>query len=367
MWAGAVIASVLWLAGAGSADPEPLLKQAIALHQQGKAEQAVPLYEDYLRQKPASVLANANLGAALASLGRYEAAVERYRKALEQAPGNQAIRLNLGLAYYKQTLLDEAIVEFQKVLAAQPSNHQAALLLADAWLNIGENQKVVDLLSPVDQRNPTDQAVSYLLGTALIRTGDIERGQVVVDRILRNGESPEALLLLASVQLAGTANKDAIGNIERALKLNPRLPGGWTVYGLARLNDGNPEGAKEAFLHELQNNPNDFESHLQVGALFRVEQNYDEARNHFEKASQLRPRSIALKYQVGALEMATGHLEQSRELLEACTREAPSFVEAHVSLATLYYRMKRKEDGDRERSIVEKLNAEVQKKELKRQ
>jgi hypothetical protein len=35
-------------------------------------------------------------------------------------------------------------------------------------------------------------------------------------------------------------------------------------------------------------------------------------------------------------------------------------VGAHVSLATVYYRLKRKADGDRERATVLKLNAESQ-------
>jgi hypothetical protein len=33
-------------------------------------------------------------------------------------------------------------------------------------------------------------------------------------------------------------------------------------------------------------------------------------------------------------------------------------LEAHVSLAQVYYRLKRKADGDRERTLVQKLKAE---------
>jgi hypothetical protein len=43
-------------------------------------------------------------------------------------------------------------------------------------------------------------------------------------------------------------------------------------------------------------------------------------------------------------------------------RDIPSYIDAHVLLATTYYRLKRKEDGDRERQIVEKLTAEAQAK-----
>jgi hypothetical protein len=49
--------------------------------------------------------------------------------------------------------------------------------------------------------------------------------------------------------------------------------------------------------------------------------------------------------------------------LEAIVKDSPQFTEAHVSLATVYYRLKRKEDGDRERAIVQKLNAEAQARE----
>jgi Tfp pilus assembly protein PilF len=46
--------------------------------------------------------------------------------------------------------------------------------------------------------------------------------------------------------------------------------------------------------------------------------------------------------------------------LESIVKEAPQFTEAHVSLATAYYRLKRPGDGNRERQIVQKLTAEAQ-------
>jgi hypothetical protein len=48
--------------------------------------------------------------------------------------------------------------------------------------------------------------------------------------------------------------------------------------------------------------------------------------------------------------------------LESLVKDAPDFVEAHVMLATVYYRLKRKADGDRHQAIVNKLNAERQAK-----
>ena len=46
--------------------------------------------------------------------------------------------------------------------------------------------------------------------------------------------------------------------------------------------------------------------------------------------------------------------------LEQIVSESPKFLEAHVTLSTLYYRLKRKTDGNREREIVQTLTAERQ-------
>ena len=46
-------------------------------------------------------------------------------------------------------------------------------------------------------------------------------------------------------------------------------------------------------------------------------------------------------------------------MLESVAKEAPDAVEVHVQLATAYNRLKRKDDADRERAIVDRLNAEA--------
>jgi Tfp pilus assembly protein PilF len=74
----------------------------------------------------------------------------------------------------------------------------------------------------------------------------------------------------------------------------------------------------------------------------------------------VRPGDAAVRYQLATLDLQEGQTEEARTELEKLTREIPQFVEAHVSLATAYYRLKRKEDGDKERATVLRLNAEKQ-------
>jgi len=59
----------------------------------------------------------------------------------------------------------------------EPANRQSLFLLADCYVRLGQNKDVVALLDPVYQKDPNDQAFQYALGTALIRTGNLSRGE----------------------------------------------------------------------------------------------------------------------------------------------------------------------------------------------
>ena len=72
----------------------------------------------------------------------------------------------------------------------------------------------------------------------------------------------------------------------------------------------------------------------------------------------MRPGDLRVLYQQAVIDLAEGKFEPARATLERVLKEAPQFVEAHVSLAQVYYRLQRKDDGDRERLIVRKLKAE---------
>jgi tetratricopeptide (TPR) repeat protein len=356
----ALLAWPVWTAVGQPPAAEAILRHAVELHQAGDVEGAIREYRSYLKQAPANAMARSNLGAALARAGRYDEAIAEYRQALKQQPDNLPVRLNLGLAYYKAAEISQAATEIAKVVGKQPENRQATLLLADCDLRLGENKKVIELLSPIEKESPDDKAVIYLLGTALIRDEQTARGQLLVDRILRDGDSAEARLLLGATKMNVRDFAGALEDLKKSVELNPSLPDVYSYYGMALAATGDTPGAAVAFQKELESNPNDFDANLQLGVLRKQEQNYEDARRCFERALGVRPGHAAVRYQLATLDLLAGDTGAARVKLEQLTKEAPQFVEAHVSLATVYYRLQRKQDGDRERAIVLKLNAEKQ-------
>jgi tetratricopeptide (TPR) repeat protein len=119
-------------------------------------------------------------------------------------------------------------------------------------------------------------------------------------------------------------------------------------------NDDNA-GAKAAFRLALEQDANDFEANLRLGAILRMQNEHAAALPYIEKALRLRPASLPARYQKAALLVAMGRLEEALPLLEALVEESPSFTEAHLQLAQVYFRLGRREDGQRQRAIVLEL------------
>jgi Tfp pilus assembly protein PilF len=72
----------------------------------------------------------------------------------------------------------------------------------------------------------------------------------------------------------------------------------------------------------------------------------------------VRPGDLPTRFQIASIALARQETVAATRLLEAIVAEAPAFLEAHVALATAYYRQQRKVEGDRERAVVERLTEE---------
>ena len=234
--------------------------------------------------------------------------------------------------------------------------HTVKPILADCQVRLANT--AIELLSPLADADSTNRTIAYLLGSALISQGDLTKGQQVIDRVFRDDDSAEARLLMGSILLAADEAQNALKEFQRAIELNPKLPGiqGW--YGRALMRLGDSERAKNAFKTELASNANDFESNLYIGVLYRQDRQTAQALTYLSKAARLRPRDQYACYHLSPLTRKTPEI--TRPLLEGAKEHGDS--PKLVLLASAHYRLKRKEDGDRENAIVQKLNAEQQAK-----
>ena len=362
-----VIAAIVLASGRRSgAQDLASFNNAAALQNSGRFEEAAAEYGRFLQAHPDNVEARSNLGVVLMRLGRYEDAIAAYQAALATAPSNVTVRLNLGLAFYKSERLAEAVAEFTRVLTERPENLQARYLAADCQLRLDHPAEVIELLAPLEKSAADDPMLSYLLGMAYLSTKQTEKGQLLIDRILRHGDSAEAQVMMGVAKRGAGDLKGAAEDLKRAVEINPDLPGVRVMYAQALLEAGNPDLARGEFEAELRRNPLDFDANLYMGLLLKTDQDYDGALRHFNRALGVRPGDLRTRNQIASVALARRDTAMAIEMLEAIVKEAPSYIEAHVALATAYYRLQRKADGDSERAIVERLNQEKEAKERTR-
>ncbi len=250
-------------------------------------------YRACLAVEPSRGDIRSNLGAVLSKMGQYEAAIREYQEALKTAPPEMSspLRFNLALAYYKSFQIPAAAVELEALHLAQPGDLNLAVLLADCRLRMGEFQKAVDAVAPLEAAHLDEPALNYVLGMAFIRLGRVDEGKVRVDRILRQGDTAEGHFLLGSALFGAGDYPAAVTELNKAAQLNPDVPSLQSYVGQALLFTGDAEGAVKAFRKELAGNPNDYDANFRLASILARRGEDAEARQLLERATQVRPGS----------------------------------------------------------------------------
>lgn len=337
-----------------------VFKRAAELQAAGQFEAAVAAYQEFLAVQPQNIEALSNLGVVYVQLGRFDEAIASYRKALELSYLNVPIRMNLALAYYKAARYAEAIPEFDAVLGTNPGQPNVLLLKGDCLVQRGDYAGAVSLLAPLESSMGHERVFNYVYGMALLQNEQTTEGLAQIDRILKDGDSPEAHLMLGLSHRTAGDFATARDEFKKAVDANPELPLAHSLYGQALLSTGDRDGARAAFEAELGSNPADFDAHLYLGVILKEDQRLDEAERHFARALQLRPGDPGVRYQLATVRLGRNENDKALALLEPLVKESPTFIEARVSLATVYYRLRRKNDGDRERTAVDELTKAAQ-------
>jgi tetratricopeptide (TPR) repeat protein len=366
---------LVWVLGLGPAsaqDPSgaQALSRAVELHESGHYSEAITEYQSYLKLHPEAVAVRSNLGAALSHEGRYAEAIQEYQQALAAEPTNYEIRFNLGLAYYKMGEVKQALKEFEAVYSIQPAGdaerRRVVQLLSECYLRQGDDERVVALLNPVADTDPHDLTTAYLLGTALLHQGQDERGALMIERILRNGDTAEARMLMAFTRMKADDKKGAAEEVDRAIALNPNLAEAYSLRGRLAYVAADLDGAETAFRKALALDPTAFDPLLWLGTLLREEGKLPEARSRLEQANHLRPKEITVRYQFALLCSDEGDDRRAAALLKEIITDAPEYTEAHRSLSTICFRLGRAGEGRQERKIAEELDAAIQARDQER-
>ena len=340
--------------------PDQLLKRAVELQQAGDLEGAIEQYEAFLALYPQAAAVRFTLGDAYGQAGRFEKAIAHYEQALQSGDLTDptAARLILGWTYFQAEEFEKARDLLSGIVQERPENREALQLLASSHFRLGEGEKVIELLSPLEPELGESPELAYLVGVALVENGQVERGAPLVETGLQQTDSAEVRFMLGRALLEKGDYFGAASQLERATALDPRVPSLNATYGKLLRTMTRHDEANEAFLRELEINPDDYDSNLFHGMyLSENEQKYDEALACFERALRTRPGDAGVRFQIGLVYNYANRIEEALQTVKEVVEELPDFLDGQVTLTGLYYRLGREEDAERHRVAAEGLRA----------
>ncbi|HKD59438.1 MAG TPA: tetratricopeptide repeat protein [Terracidiphilus sp.] len=361
-----IFALALGTASAQTAKPAPMteaddyMRRGIAAQQQHDLNAAIDDYRKALAINPALAEARANLGAALSAVGRFDEAIQEDKKALASAPGNIGVRMNLGLAYYKKGDMENAHTAFATVHAARPQDVAAAVLLGYTDIKMGKSNEAAAMLTPLEGGHESNMDLEYVLAFALIDSGEETAGLPRMEKVAKTTRSADAWFIAGSARLRRREFHEARADLDAAIDLHGDFPGLYTMAGQARDALGDTEAAQPAFEQALKQDPKDFTANLYLGTMRLKQRDLESARPMLELALQLQPANSMARLQMAKLNGMTGKYAEAATTLEELEKADPNWIDPHIELAAIYYKLHRPDDGKRERDIVQRIEARQQ-------
>jgi predicted O-linked N-acetylglucosamine transferase (SPINDLY family) len=160
----------------------------------GHFAEAETLYRQYLQRHPLQVEACYNLGLALHQQGRLDDAIACYRQALKLAPGLVEAHQNLGHAFHTQTRLSDAAKSYRQALALKPEHAELHNNLANVLKDMGQLDQAITHYEQALALNPNHAMAYNNLGNVFKDLGLLDEAIASFEKALQlNPEQLESL------------------------------------------------------------------------------------------------------------------------------------------------------------------------------
>ena len=277
--------------------------------QAGRLRDAVSEAEDLLKQSPDNLDARRMLGRIYTRMigdtqqGRInevmlKSATEQYQKITEKEPKDAESWVILGRLHRVANNSVEAEKAYQQALAAEPDNEDALTGLAMMYSDLGDNKRAIEKLKAATDHSPNEHT----------------------------------LAALANAYEQSRDYKNAADALQRALAIAPDNSRLKRALAQDLLLSENYDEALKLFTELTAEDPKDAQLRLRISEVYRAKRDWTKARESIDKAKQLDPDSMEVRYDEVNLFEAEGRPEQAiaalKSLLDETARSKYSAAES---------------------------------------
>lgn len=323
------------------------LRQGVALHREGKPQEAAKLYRAILEVQPSHPDANHNLGVLTLSLGKASAALVYFAAALKANPKIE----QFWLSYIDTLIRLERIDLARQVISNAKQNGVAedklGILKAQiqqALVEKNTNQKSGEQESP--GAKPDQDQLDLVIGH--YQSGRLDDAELLARSLTESFPNHEfGWKALGAVLQRTGRQEESVSPLEHSVKLAPRDAEAHynlaiALQGLDRLNE-----AEACYLRAVALKPEFVEAHSNLGNTLKQLGRFDEAEVCYSRAIELRPDYGDAHYNLANTLNEMGRLEEAEASYVRAIAADPDFTDAHNNLGNTLRKLGRLDEAER--------------------
>jgi len=334
-----------------------LLRQALARLEANDLVQAEIFLQQILEGRPKDADALQLMGIVRRSQGRLAEAEDFYRRSLAERPAQPHVHHNLGNLLLSLNRNDEALAALREAVRQKPDYVDAFINLGKALAGLGQYTEAEKAYRRALWLSPGNPMAMQSLGAVLCDLGRPKEAEAVLRKALQTGSRDARQIAALEHNLGVSLSKQ--GQFEESLQLLdaaqakvPEIPlvdfnRAEVLQNLGRLDD-----AVESYRRAIARVPLDLAAHKQLNDLLYRLGREDEFLQSYDEVAALYPDIGELPLEKARFQLQREDYDAARENFERAIHMLPASVTPHDGLALILARQGDFEGAIREHEIV---------------
>ncbi len=286
------------------------------------ANKAIDEYRLAIDADPTSAYLTSGLAELYAKTGRIRDAVIEAQDIIKKNPNNLEARRLLGRIYLRslgdmqsgsgsESVLKLAIEQYEQIVRLQPDSMDDHLLLGRLYRLNNDLQKAESEFKIAVKLEPDSEEAITTLAYLYNELGDTGRAAQVLSSVPGTERSAKLYSALGYTYEQQKQYKEAIEAYRHAIEMDrDNLD---AIRGLAQnlLNDGQADAALEQYKVIADANPEDAQTYVRIGEIYRKQGKFDLALDSLKKAETMVPDSLEAPYDIAAIYQAQGRYDEA--------------------------------------------------------
>ena len=188
---------------------------------------------------------------------------------------------------------DEAIAAYDKASYLAPDDKNIVHKLGSLYRSANEYQKVVDLYTPLLEKDSTDMVARLSLAEAYYFLENYDKTREYLQPVENNKDNPWGVYdLLGRVELEQKNYDTAAGYFKKVIDLDKKNRFGWLFLGFTYSDKGDMPEAENTFRQAVLEIDKDATLWAWLGITLQRQEKYSEAIEPYQKAILLDPKNI---------------------------------------------------------------------------